>query len=138
VSDSSEEQITTRLLELENDGQAERRVRLTAGLTGERYLSLIHDPDSGRTYVFKHGVDDTQGAEIPPDAEFEEYPTVEAAQVAFEVALTESSQAGEVVEEDSTDDVGDFESSGAEIRDLYADVDEDTLTQDDVISEEDA
>ncbi|HEX2646172.1 MAG TPA: hypothetical protein VHO95_03000 [Candidatus Dormibacteraeota bacterium] len=134
MGDVSEEQVASRLLELENDGQAERRVRLT----GERYLSLIHDPDSRRSYVFKHGVDDTEGAEIPPDAEFEDYPTAEAAQLAFEEALAEARQAREVVEEDSTDDVGDFESGGAEIRDLYADVDEDELTQDDVISEEDA
>jgi hypothetical protein len=134
VGDVSEEQILSRLLELENDGQAERRVRLT----GERFLSLLHDPISGRSYVFKHGVDNTEGAEIPPDAEFEDYPTVEVARQAFEQALAESRQAREVVEEDSTDDLGDFETGGAEVRDLYADVDEDELTQDDVISEEDA
>jgi hypothetical protein len=40
-------------------------------------------------------------------------------------------------EQDSTDDLGDFESDGAEIRDMYADSDEDELTQDPVISEED-
>ena len=50
--------------------------------------------------------------------------------------VEESRRAGQVVEEDSTDDLGDFESGGAEIRDLYADVDEDELTQDPVISEE--
>ena len=133
MGDASDEQVESRLLQLENEGQAERRVRLT----GERYLSLLQDPDNGRSYVFKHGVDDTEGAEVPPDAEFEEYPTIEAAQLAFDQALVESRQADEVVEEDSTDDIGDFESGGAEIRDLYADVDEDALTQDDVISEED-
>jgi hypothetical protein len=132
VQERSGEQIMSRLLELENDEQAERRVRLR----GERYLSLLHDPDNGRSYVFLHGTDETEGAEIPEDAEFYEYPTVDVAQRAFEEMLNESRRAGQVVEEDSTDDLGDFESSGAEIRDLYADVDEDELTQDPVISEE--
>ncbi len=44
--------------------------------------------------------------------------------------------AGELVEEDSTEGIGDFESSGAEVRDLFADSDEDELAQDSVISEE--
>jgi len=134
MADRSEEQIISRLLDLENDGQAERR----AELTGERFLSLLHDPDNGRSYVLRHGVDDTEGAEIPEGTEFFEYHRAEEAQRAFEQLLAESRSAGELVEEDSTDDIGDFESSGAEVRDLYADVDEDELTQDPVISEEDA
>jgi hypothetical protein len=132
MQERSEEQIISRLLELENDEQAERRVRLR----GERYLSLLHDPDNGRSYVFRHGTDETEGAEIPADVEFYEYPTADVAQGAFEQMVGESRRAGQVVEEDSTDDLGDFETSGAEIRDLYADVDEDELTQDPVISEE--
>lgn len=122
----------SRLLELENEEQLERRVRLT----GERYLSLVHDPDTGRSYVLRHGTDETEGAEIPQGSEFYEYATVDEAQRAFEQMVAESRDAGEVVEEDSTDDIGDFESDGAEIRDLYADQDEDELTQDPVISEE--
>jgi hypothetical protein len=133
VQERSEEQIISRLLELENNELAERRVRLT----GERYMSLLHDPDNGRSYILRHGTDETEGAEIPQDSEFYEYPTVEVAQSAFEQLVGESRRAGELVEEDSTDDLGDFESGGAEIRDLYADVDEDELTQDPVISEED-
>lgn len=134
MEDRSENQIVSRLLELENGDQAERRVRLA----GERYLSLLQDPDSGRSYVFRHGVDDTEGAVLPVDAEFYEYDTIDVARRAFNQILGEAKRAGTVIEEDSTDDLGDFESSGAEIRDLYADVDEDELTQDDVISEEDA
>lgn len=129
----SENQVVTRLLELENDGQPERRVRLS----GERYLSLVQDPDNGRSYVFRHGVDDTEGAELPEDAEFYEYNTIDVARRAFNQILGEARRAGHVVEEDSTDDLGDFESGGAELRDLYADVDEDELTQDEVLSEED-
>ena len=122
----SEEQILSRLFELENSDQAERRVRLS----GERYLSLLQDPDSGLSYVFRHGVDDTEGAEIPEDTEFYEYPTIDVARRAFNQLLGESRRAGQIVEEDSTDDIGDSELDGAEIRDQYADIDEDELTQD--------
>ena len=132
MQERSEEQIISRLLELENDEQVERRVRLR----GEKYLSLVHDPDDGRSYVFRHGTDATEGAELPEGTEFFEYGSADLAQRAFEQLLEESRSAGEVVEEDSTDDLGDFESSGAEIRDLYADSDEDELTQDPVLSEE--
>ena len=121
----------SRLLELENDGQADRRTELD----GERYLSLIHDPDTGRAYVFRHGVDNTEGAELP-DGEFFEYPNAVVAGDAYEQMLRESGAAGEVTEEDSTKDEGDFETGGAEIRDLYADRDEDPLTQDTSLSEE--
>ena len=134
MEDRSENQIVSRLLELENDDQSERRVRLS----GERYLSLLQDPDNGRSYVFRHGVDETEGAELPEDTEFYEYDTIDVARRAFNQVLGEARRAGHVVDEDSTEDLGDFESSGAEVRDLYADVDEDELTQDDVISEEDA
>ena len=133
MQERSEEQIVSRLLELENDGQAERRAKLT----DERFLSLVHDPDNGRSYVLRHRADDTEGAEIPEGSEFYEYATTDEAQRAFEQLLNESRSAGELVEEDSTDDIGDFETSGAEVRDLYADSDEDELTQDPVISEED-
>jgi hypothetical protein len=132
MQERSEEQIVSRLLELENEEQVERRVRLR----GEKYLSLVHDPDDGRSYILRHGTDETEGAEIPEGTEFYVYPTADVAQRAFEQMVGESRRAGELVEEDSTDDLGDFESSGAEIRDLYADSDEDELTQDPVISEE--
>lgn len=134
MEDRSENEIVSRLLELENDDQAERRVRLA----GERYLSLLQDPDNGRSYVFRHGVDDTREAEVAEDTEFYEYDTIDVARRAFNQLLGEAKRAGTVVEEDSTDDLGALETDGAEIRDLYADVDEDELTQDDVLSEEDA
>jgi len=131
MQERSEEQILSRLMELENEGQAERR----ALLTGERFLSLLHDPDNGRSYILRHGSDDTEGAEIPAGTEFFEYPHPVEAQRAFEQLLNESRQAGELVEDDSAEGIGDFESAGAEIRDLYADTD-DELTRDPVISEE--
>lgn len=130
----SENEIVSRLLELENDEQAERRVRLS----GERYLSLLQDPDTGRNYVFRHGVEDiAEGGEVPDGTEFYEYPTIDTARHEFNQLVGEAKRAGTVVEEDSTDDLGDFEGGGAEIRDLYADVDEDELTQDEVLSQED-
>lgn len=131
MQDRSENEIVSRLLELENEGEADRRVELT----GERFLSLIHDPETGRAYVFRHGVDDTEGADLPSDTEFFEYPNAAEAERAFDQQLAESRAAGEVVEEDSTDDIGDFESEGAEMRDVFADTDDD-LERDSVISEE--
>ncbi len=132
MSERSEEEILSRLLELENSGQAERR----AELTGEKYLTLLHDPDSGRSYILRHGSDSTEGAEIPENTEFYEYPAADVAQRAYEQLLDESRRAGELVEDDSSEGIGDFETSGAEIRDLYSASDEDELTQDSVISEE--
>jgi hypothetical protein len=132
MQERSEEQIVSRLLELENDGQAERR----ALLTGERFLSLLHDPDNGRSYILRHGSDETEGAEIPAGTEFFEYPKADDAQRAFEQLLDESRQAGELVEDDSSEGIGDFETGGAEIRDLFADSDEDELSRDPVISDE--
>lgn len=131
MQERSENEIVSRLLELENQGNAERRVELT----GERYLSLLHDPDTGRAYVFRHGLDETEGADLPPDTEFFEYPDLPEAERAFDQQLAESRAAGEVVEEDSTDDLGDFETEGAEMRDVFADSD-DELEHDPVISEE--
>lgn len=132
MQDRSENQIITRLIELENEGHAGRRVELV----NEHYLSLLDDPDTGRSYVFRHGVDETEGAKLPPDSEFLEYPKHEEAEVAFEQQLAEARAAGEVVADDSNDDIGDFETAGAEIRDLYADESEDELVRDPVISEE--
>ncbi|TMC85276.1 MAG: hypothetical protein E6J06_04270 [Chloroflexi bacterium] len=132
MQERSEEQVMSRLLELENDGQAERR----AQLSGERFLSLLNDPDTGRSYILRHGTDDTEGAEIPAGTEFYEYASADLAQRAYDQLLEESRGAGELVEEDSTEDIGDFESSGAEVRDLFADSDEDELSRDPVISEE--
>lgn len=126
VQERSEEQIVSRLFELENGGEAEQRVRLR----GEKYMTLLHDPDNDRSYVFRHGVDDTEGVEIPEGTEFYEYRHRDEAARAFEQLVEEARGAGLLVEEDSTDDIGDSETGGAEIRDLYADLDEDELTQD--------
>jgi hypothetical protein len=123
MQEESEEQIISRLFELENGGQAERR----AELSGERFLSLIHDPDTGRAYVFMHGTDVTEGAEIPPGTEFWDYPTSDEAARAYDQLLAESRRAGELVEDDSDEGIGDSETAGAEVRDRYSASDEDQL-----------
>src|ERR1700716_2070918 len=105
MDEISEEQILDRLLTLENDGAADQR----AELTGERYMSLIQDPDSGRAYILRHGVDETEGAEIPEGTEMYEYPTSDSAQRAYEALLKESRESGELVDEESTEDLGDSE-----------------------------
>ena len=123
MQERSEEQIVSRLFDLENSGQAERRTELT----GERFLSLIQDPDSGRAYVFMHGSDETEGAEVPPGTEFWDYPTADEARRAYDQLLAESGTAGEVVEDDSDEGLGDSETGGAEVRDRYSASDEDPL-----------
>jgi hypothetical protein len=123
MQERSEEQIISRLFELENSGQAERRTELSE----ERYLSLINDPDRSHAYVFQHGLDETEGAEVPPGTEFWEYPTLDEATRAYDQLLAESGRAGEVVEVDSEEGMGDSETGGAEVRDRYSASDEDLL-----------
>jgi hypothetical protein len=124
MAERSEEQIISRLFALENEGQADRR----AQLSGQRFLSLIQDPTTGKGYVFRHGVDATEGAEVPEGTEFWDYPDREQAERAYAQLLGESQLAGEVVEEDSDEGIGDSETDGAEIRDRYsADEDDDLV-----------
>jgi hypothetical protein len=112
-----------RLFALENEGMADQR----AELTGERFLSLIHDPDSGRAYVFQHGLDDTEGSEVPEGSEFWEYASVDEAERAYRQLLTDARESGELVEEDSDEGLGDQEVDGAELRDVYSAEEDDAL-----------
>jgi hypothetical protein len=123
MEERSEEQVITRLFDLESDGQAAQR----AELTGERFISLIQDPNSGRAYVFQHGLDETEGAEVPPGTEFWEYPTLDEAERAYTQLLEEDRQAGELVATDSEEGIGDSGSGGAEVRDRYSASDDDPL-----------
>src|SRR5215469_2384447 len=123
VAQRSEEQIIDRLFALENEGMADRR----AELAGERFLSLIHDPDSGQAFVFQHGLDDTEGAEVPEGTEFWEYGTVDQAESAYEQLLSEARQSGELLDEDSDEGLGDEEVDGAELHDVYSADDDDPL-----------
>ena len=123
MEESSEEQVISRLFDLENDGQAAQR----AELTGERFLSLIQDPTSGLAYVFQHGLDETEGAEVPPGTEFWQYSTLDEAERAYAQLLQEDRQAGELVETDSEEGLGDSDTDGAEVRDRYSASDEDLL-----------
>jgi hypothetical protein len=127
MEERSEEQVISRLFDLENDGQAAQR----AELTGERFVSLIQDPINGMAYVFQHGLDDTEGAEVPEGTEFWEYPTLDEAERAYAQLLSEDSQAGELVEVDSEEGLGDSETSGAEVHDRYSASDEDPLIESD-------
>ena len=126
MAQRSEEQIIDRLFALENEGMADQR----AELTGERFLSLIHDPDSGRAYVFQHGLDDTEGTEVPVGTEFWEYDAIELAERAYRQQLSEARRSGELVEEDSDEGLGDEEVDGAELQDVYSADDDDPLVVD--------
>jgi hypothetical protein len=121
MDEKSEEQVISRLFDLENDGQAAQR----AELTGERFLSLIQDPINGLAYVFQHGLDETEGAEVPAGTEFWEYPTLDEAERAYAQLLKEDRQAGEVIATDSEESLGDSDTGGAEVRDRYSASDED-------------
>ena len=125
MQERSEEQVISRLFDLENDGRAAQR----SELTGERFLSLIQDPDNGLGYVFQHGLDETEGAEVPPGTEYWEYDTWEEAERAYTQLLEEDRRAGELVETDSEEGLGDSETSGAEVRDRYSASDEDLLIE---------
>ena len=125
MEERSEEQVITRLFNLENDGQATQR----AELTGERFISLIQDPNNGRAYVFQHGLDETEGAEVPPGTEFWEYPTLDEAARAYSQLLEEDRKAGELVATDSDEGIGDSETGGAEVRDRYSASDDDPLIE---------
>jgi hypothetical protein len=125
MEERSEEQVITRLFDLENDGQATQR----AELTGERFISLIQDPNSGRAYVFQHGLDETEGAEVPPGTEFWEYPTLDEAERTYSQLLKEDQKAGELVATDSEEGIGDSETGGAEVRDRYSASDDDPLIE---------
>ena len=81
--------------------------------------------DRARAYVFQHGTDETEGAEVPQGTEFWEYPSLDEASRAYDQLLAESSKAGEVVEVDSDEGIGDSETDGAEVRDRYSASDED-------------
>ena len=111
----------SRLFDLENSSQAAQR----AELSGERFISLIQDPDTGRAYVFQHPLDETEGAEVPPGTEFWDYPTFDEAQRAYAQLLEEDRQAGQLVEVDSEEGIGDSDAGGAEVRDRYSASDED-------------
>lgn len=123
MEERSEEQVISHLFDLENDGRAAQR----AELTGERFLSLIQDPANGRGYVFQHGLDETEGAEVPPGTEFWEYPTWDEAERAYTQLLNEDRRTGELVETDSEEGLGDSDTDGAEVRDRYSASDEDLL-----------
>lgn len=134
MEERSEEQVISRLFDLENEGQSAQR----AELTGERFISLIQDPDNGLGYVFVHGLDETEGAEVPEGTEFYQYPNLEEAERAYAQLLAEDRQAGELVETDSDEGLGDSETDGAEVRDRYSASDDDPLIEndDDLVGEQ--
>jgi hypothetical protein len=127
MEERSEEQVMSRLFDLESSGQAAQR----AELSGERFISLIQDPENGRAYVFQHPLDETEGAEVPPGTEFWDYPTFNEAQSAYAQLLEEDRQAGELVEVDSEEGIGDSDAGGAEVRDRYSASDEDSQIDND-------
>src|SRR2546428_14098327 len=116
MQERSEEQVISRLFALENDGQAAQR----AELTGERFISLIQDPASGLAYVFQHGLDETEGAEVPEGTEFWEYSNLDEAARAYAQLLAEDRQAGELVETGSAEGLAASWTGVAALRDRHS------------------
>lgn len=119
-----DQELEARLFELEIQDLADRR----AELSGERWLSLIHDPTGDGAYVFRHGVDSTEGGAVPSDAEVWTYDSYAEAERAYAGLLGEAVAAGEVVDPEADDEeLGDYEVDGAELNDVYDDEDTDEL-----------
>ena len=83
----SAERIIQKLLILENEGRASER----AELTGDRFLSLLVDPDSGYWYVLRHPIDETDGIEVPWGTGFWEYANKAQATQAYGLLLHDAS-----------------------------------------------
>jgi hypothetical protein len=123
MAEYSEQQLETHLMELENQGMADRR----SELVGPRWLSLLHDDENDRAYVLRHGVDETEGLSVPPDTEVWQYATFDEAERAYLQLLAEAREAGELIDEDSDEGIGDYETAGAELRDVYSAEEDDPL-----------
>ncbi len=109
----SEQEVLTRLFELENDEEADRRARLT----GDRYLSLFLGKVDGKSYVFLHGPA-ADGGFSTDNSEFYVYETSGEAEGTYDQMLGEFRESGNLVEEDSLEDLGDFVSSGPDPDDM--------------------
>ncbi|HEX4215012.1 MAG TPA: hypothetical protein VIA06_16955 [Candidatus Dormibacteraeota bacterium] len=119
--DDSDERLEAWLLELENQDLADRR----AELSGDRWLSLIHDPRASSVYIFRHGMDETEGAAVPADAEIWEFDSFERAERAYAALLGEAAAAGELVDPESeAEELGDVETDGLNAEELHADTDD--------------
>jgi hypothetical protein len=68
--------------------------------------------------VFRHGLDDTEGAEVPEGTEFWEYADLDEAQRVFNGLLREARDAGELLAEESDEELGDSETAGVELNDV--------------------
>jgi hypothetical protein len=112
----SDQQIVTQLWELENNEEADRRAQLTGG----QFLSLFMDKLNDRSHVFRHGIDETGGLDAG-DAEFWEYETGDEAERVFNQLLQQAARTGRLVDPDSDAEMGDFETTGPELRGTASD-----------------
>jgi hypothetical protein len=115
----SDQQIATQLWELENDEEADRRAEMTGG----QFLSLFIDKLNDRSYVFRHGIDETGGLDLG-DTEIWEYETGDEAQNVYYQFVRQAARAGKLVDPDSDSEMGDFETAGPELRGTASDTDD--------------
>ena len=121
----SDQQIVTQLWELENGEEADRRAELSGG----QFLSLFKDKLNGHSYVFRHGIDATEGLDVA-DAEFWEYDSGDEAERVFNQLLTQASRHGGLVDPDSDSEMGDIETAGPELRGTASDTTDELAVED--------
>lgn len=104
MDDRLDQRTLARLWELENGEQMDRRVELT----GQRFLSLFLDKLDGRSYIFRHSAEEqNETVSVGQDSEFWMYDTADAAALEFRRMVGAARRAGNLVETDDTDDLGD-------------------------------
>jgi hypothetical protein len=109
MDDRLDQRTLSRLWELENAEQMDRRVELT----GQRYISLFLEKLDGRSYIFRHSAQEqNEGVSVGQDSEFWMYDTAEGAQLEFAQMVANARRAGHLVDTDDTDELGDAFTDG--------------------------
>jgi hypothetical protein len=105
---SFDQRTLAELWELESSGMQDRRVRLA----GDQFLSLFLDKLDGRSYIFRHGLDESAEGVSVGDAEYWMYDTPEEARIEFGNLLAEARARNAVVDTDDLEELGDPEVDG--------------------------
>ncbi len=102
--DRLDQQVLSRLWELESAGEADQRAELAGG----QYLSLFLDTDDGQSYVFRHGsAEANEDIEVGRESEVFAFPTAGNAHAAYEQMVNEASAEGSLVDPESDEELGD-------------------------------
>ncbi len=107
--DRLDQQVLSRLWELESAGEADQRAQLAGG----QYLSLFLDTDDGQSYVFRHGSGEAnEDIEVGRESEVFAFRSGRNAQAAYDEMVNGASADGSLVDPESDEEVGDPETEG--------------------------